>query len=467
MNPTPLTPADSRTPPRAKPRGRRVFVLLVLVATVGLGGWWWLRPRGPEPPAIPPEATRPEVVEAITAARKEVLAERKNAKAWGRLGLVFTAHGFDDQAAECFRAAHALDQADDRWPYLLGLYYQTDDRNPPLALRYFEAAFACRHRDAKDEDATRLRLAEMYLAERRLADAERLFREHLTREPREPRALVGLGVTLLAADRPRDAVEFLKGAADSPFTRRKATTTLAAASRLLGDHAAADEYEQLAAKLPEDAAPPDPFTEAAAVLKADAKGGFEEVAALEKEGRIREAVPILMNLAQDPANVRAAVLLGQYLSLLGQHADAEPYLRAACARDPQHVQAALLLGTVLFDLAQAEPDSDRKTRLLRESAEAGARAAKLSPNLGMAHFSRGMALRGLGELPAAVPEFRVAVECRPEVAQFQLGLLLALVDNGMIEEARARLPAAERVIPADNPQLAAVRKRIETAKPSK
>lgn len=131
------------------------------------------------------------------------------------------------------------------------------------------------------------------------------------------------------------------------------------------------------------------------------------------------------------------------------------------------MQAALLLGTVLYDLAQAEPDRDRKTRLLRDSAESSARAAKLNPNLGMAHFSRGMALRGLGELPAAVPHFRLAVECRPEVVQFQLGLLLALVDAGMTEEARTRLPIAERVVPADQPQLIEIRKRLGAKPPAK
>jgi tetratricopeptide (TPR) repeat protein len=391
-----------------------------------------------------------------------VVANPKSAAAWGHLGLVFTAHGFDDQAAECFREAHRLDKADDRWPYMLGLYYLSDRRDPAAALGHLETALACEHRSARAESAVRLRLAELYLESSRLGDAERLFRLQLAQDPQDRRALVGLGVTLLTSDRPAEAVEFLSGAMESPFTRRKAATNLAVASRLLGDHVGAARHEQQAGRLPEDVPPPDPFTAEAAALQVDQRGGFEEVAALEKEGRIREAIPLLARMAEDPANVRAAVLLGQYLSLLGQHEAAEPYLRAACAREPENVQANLLLGTVLFDLAQAETaDRDRKARLLRDSAEATGRAVKLNPTLGMAHFSRAMALQGLGDLPAALPHFRLAVDCRPETPQFQIGLLRALAASGLTEEANARLPAAERVVPADHPQLIDIRKKLD------
>jgi tetratricopeptide (TPR) repeat protein len=437
-----------------------VFVVLVLLAVTGVVGWWCLRPSSPFPPIVPTDGLSAEGADALTAARKEVFADRQNPQAWGRLGLLFTAHGFDDQAAECYRTAHRLDPTDDRWPYMLALYYITDNRDSNAARQFLETAFACRHRNDQDEDAIRLRLAEAYLADRRLTDAERLFRDHLAHEPDNPRALVGLGITLLTADRPKEAIAFLQGATSSPFTRRRATTSLGAAMRLLGDHAAAERYEQQVAKLPEDIPPPDPFTAAAAALQVNARGGFDEVAALEKQGRLRDTIPILTQMAQDPANVRATVLLAQNLSLLGQPAEALPYLRSACAQDPENVQATLLLGTVLYDLAQTEPDRARKNQLLRESAEASGRAAKLNPTLATAHFSCGMAFRALGELQTALLHFRRAVECRPEVVQFQFGLLQALVDGGLMEEARARLPVADRVIPAEYPPYRELRKRI-------
>jgi tetratricopeptide (TPR) repeat protein len=458
------TPPDATPPPPVQPRRRRWLVLLLLLvlvgATTGVGVWWRQRSRPAVPPPIPTEGVRPEVVAALTAAHKEVSENPRSAIAWGSLGLVFTAHGFDDQSAECFREAHRLDKDDARWPYMLGLYYQTDDRDPAAALSYLETALACSNQHRR-EGAIRLRLAEVYLANKRLPDAERLFREQLARDPTDQRALAGLGVTLLTADRPRDAIEFLQGATDSPFTRRRATTGLANASRLLGDAAGAARYEQQVAGSPEDLPPPDPFVADAAARRVDGKGGFDEVAALEKEGRIRDTIPLLTRMAEDPSNVRAAVLLGQNLSVLGQPAAAEPYLRAACARDPENVQAAVLLGTVLYDLAQAETaNKERKAQLLRESAEASARAIKLNPTLGMAHFSRGMALQGLGDLPTALPHFRLAAECRPESPHFQLGLLQALIDSGLVDEARVRLPIAERVTPADHPRLIDIRKQL-------
>jgi tetratricopeptide (TPR) repeat protein len=441
-----------------------VALLLVLAAAGAFAGWRLSRPRGPTPPAVPTTGVRPEVAEAISGARQKVVETPKSADAWGHLGLVFTAHGFDDQAAACYRESHRLDPADDRWPYLLALYYLADDRDPAAALGLLEAALACPHKDARKEAAVRLRLAEVYLGELRPADAERLFREHLAREPHDPRGAVGLGATLLAADRPAEAVEFLRAGADGPFTRRRAVTNLAVASRLLGRPDDAARYDRQAAALPEDVPPPDPFAAEAAALRADGRGGFEEVIALEKEGRVRETLPLLARLAEDPADVRAAVALGQNLSLLGEFAAAEPYLRAACARDPENAQAAFLLGTVLFDLARTQT-GERKERLLRDSADASARAAKLNPNLGMAHLSRGAALRELGDLPGALACFRRAAEGRPEVPQVQLALLQSLADAGLLDEARARLPVAEKVVPADDPRLAEIRKRLTSPKP--
>lgn len=458
------TPPAPSVPHRR--RRRRLLVLVVLAVAIGFVGWWRLRPRGPTPPAVPAAGTREEVATAIGTARNAVVANPKSAAAWGKLGFVFTAHGFDDQATECYREAHRLDGTDERWPYMLGLYYLSDERDSAAALKYLEAALACRHRNAHGEDAIRLRLAELYLRELRLGDAERLFRDHLTRDSTDPRGLVGLGETLLTADRPADAIEYLQAATASPFTRRKATTSLAIASRLLGNSAAATQYDQQAAQLVEDLPPPDPFAAEAAALRVDGRGGFEEVLALEKEGRIRETIPLLARMAEDPSDVRAAVALGQNLSLLGEFAAAEPYLRRACARDPENVQAALLLGTALFDLAQRETTNrDRKMRLLRDSADSCGRAIKLKPDLAMAHLCRGLALQGLGDLPAALPHFRLAAECRPEVPQMQLGLLQALVDSGKLDEARAQLLIAERVVPADQPQLIEIRKRLVAPAP--
>lgn len=459
--PAPNPPA----PPPARSRRRRLLALALLAAAGAVGGWWWLRPRGPVPPAVP-EAASGKVGEAIAAAREGVVSHPKSAAAWGHLGLVFTAHGYDDRAADCYREARRLDPADDRWAYMLGMCYQHESRDPTAAARHLEAALACRHPSAARQAAVRLRLAELYLSERRLPDAERLFREQLGRTPADPRTRLGLGVTLLAADRPREAVEFLTGATDDPSTGKQATTNLAAAARLLGDPDAAARYEREAARRPDDAVPPDPFMAEAAALRADKEDGYERVAELEKAGRFRDAIPILARMAEDPADVRAAVALGQNLSRAGDPEAAERVLRGACARAPENVKAALLFGTVLFDLADRETsDTDRKKRLYRESADACRRAADLKPDLALAHYCLGRAVQGLGDLAAAVPHFRRAVECRPEVPIFQLDLLRALVDAGLADEARTRLPAAERVVPADDPELARLRGRLRGATP--
>src|SRR5688572_725097 len=133
MDTPPARPPAAPPPPVAPARRRRrPFLILLLVSLVGAGavaGWWRTRARPAVPPAVP-ERLRPEATAAITGARNEVVKNPASGPAWGVLGLNFTAHGLDDQAAECFREAHRLAPDSDRWPYLLALYYQTDGRDP-------------------------------------------------------------------------------------------------------------------------------------------------------------------------------------------------------------------------------------------------------------------------------------------------------------------------------------------------
>src|SRR5262245_38778395 len=113
----------------APPRRRRLVVVLllalVLVGSAAVTAWWRTRSQAPVPPPVP-EGLSPKVASALNVARKEAIENPRSGTAWGLLGLSFTAHGFDDQAAECFREAHRLDKDDDRWPYMLALYYLND-----------------------------------------------------------------------------------------------------------------------------------------------------------------------------------------------------------------------------------------------------------------------------------------------------------------------------------------------------
>jgi len=444
-------------------RARRASIIAIVLSGIGVGAWWSLRPDPPRPPAVPTDGLPTEVAAALLNARAEVLAKPTDAEAWGQLGLLYAAHGFDDESAACWREAARLDPTDDRWPYLLGIYFLTDGRDPGQAMRRFEVAALREHRSVRHEVAAQLRLGEACLAERQWADAEDIFRKQLTRDPQDARAAVGLGLALLNQERPADARPFLEKGLTTPHVRRKAATNLAAASRLLNDSAAAERYDRQVATLPEDVPPPDPFIAVIAAMKPKPRDPYEEVVALEAAGRLADTVPVLERLAADPENVKAAFLLGRSLALLGRPSEAESHLRRACSLDSGHAQAALLLGATLFDLAMKEAEREKKTRLLRESVESSARAETLAPGLAVAHFTRGMALRELGDRSEAVQHLRLAADAKPESEDFQLAYLEALIDAGRHSEASAHLPIAERVVTANRARLTALSERLRSA----
>lgn len=457
MTTPPTSDAPASMPSR---RSRRWVWLFALILPIGIG-WYLLRPARPEPPPLP-DAKNPKVLASLQEAHSAVLADRRNPETWGELGLRFTAQEYDDLAAECFREAHRLAPQDDRWPYMLALYGLNENRDPTAALAYLEKAYAAPHKTANREATIRLRLAERYLAEKRLSDAERLYREQIARLPDDPRGALGLGVTLLASERPAEAIAPLTAATSSPLTRKQARISLAIASRLQGDQTLAARYQAEAAQLPDDAPGPDPFAADAAAVRVDYRGGKDDLSALQQANRLADTIPLLeRRIAEDPSDVRSAVTLGQNLALLGRLTEALPVLQSAQARNPNHVQATFLLGTTLYDLAQAEPaGSARRTQLRKESAEASRKAIELKPDLALAHFTRAQALQALGDLPTALPHYRKAVECRPELPLLHLGLLKVLIEAGQLDEARTRYKDAIRIIPADDPQLAEIRAKL-------
>src|SRR5579885_3226324 len=89
------------------------LILLVSVFSVTL----WLAPHSPQPPVPDLTEVDPEVVEAITEAQGKVRQQPKRGDVWGRLGMVFLAHDFHEEAQFCFAQAERLSPSDGRWPY--------------------------------------------------------------------------------------------------------------------------------------------------------------------------------------------------------------------------------------------------------------------------------------------------------------------------------------------------------------
>src|SRR5438046_2762151 len=99
-------------------------VLAVALVLAGGGGAWWycfLREPVPDPPAVDLSRADPEVARVISAALDDVRAKRRDAAAWGKLGMLLRAHDFDTESLAAFRTAGNLDPKSYRWPYLEGV----------------------------------------------------------------------------------------------------------------------------------------------------------------------------------------------------------------------------------------------------------------------------------------------------------------------------------------------------------
>ena len=268
-------PRSAPQPPGHRPpiRWRPAAVAGAIVAVVAVGVWAWQREPTPGvPPELGPDRAEPAVIRALEDARAAVLRDLRDPAAWGDLGMVFAAHAFHAEAAECYATAHRLDRSDPRWAYLLGVHHATTD--PAAAIPFLEEAVAGKAPSPEHEATARCKLGETYLAAGRPADAERVFREQLDRTPADPRAALGLGQTLLAVGRTPEAVAALTTAAAGGGARKRATAQLAAAARAAGDEATAAAREREAAGLPDDPEWPDPFVTAVLARRAGVCGSF-------------------------------------------------------------------------------------------------------------------------------------------------------------------------------------------------
>ena len=437
--------------------GRRA-ACLVAVAVVVAGGWYAAR-TGFRPAAIPPEAPEgldPAAGAAVAEARRAVLDRPRDAAAWGNLAEVFWAHLLTTESAACAAEAHRLDPDDARWAYLLGyrnLYFDPHDAVP-----YLRAAEAGRCPTPGHKAAAELRLAEALLDRQDSAGAEAVFRGRVAAAPGDARARLGLGRALLARDDPAGAAAEFRAAPGSPSARRQALAQLALTARLTGDVTAAARYEKEFDPLPPDEPWADPFLVGWASRRTKDELPLNRAARLSEEGRYQDAVEVLTRAVRAAPTAHGYERLGRNQYALGDLPAAEQSLRAALALDPERVLVHETLGLVLT--VKADKAGGDKPALLREALGHFDRAVAIKPDQVQSLVFKGQVQTTLGDPAAGLATLARAVDVRPDSADAHLTLLLFLEKAGRIDEARARLADAEKVIPAGDETLRTVKGRL-------
>jgi protein O-GlcNAc transferase len=380
---------------------RRWPWIVGLALVVGLGGgagyWYFGRPEVPRPPEVDLTGADPEIAEAVTAAREAVLSEPDSGAAWGRLGMVLRAHEYGREANACFAVAERLDPDNPRWPYLRAVMLLLTD--PEVGLEPLRRAVA---KAGETTTEPRLRLAEVLLERRRLAEAEEHFRHLLDRHPGHPRALLGMGRLAYARGDLKESAEYLQRARQSPFVRKAASQLLAKVYYRLGDQEALRGLGDVAT-LPDDPSWPVPFIEEVVQLQVGKQADLERAGALLDLGVGAEAVAVLeRTAARHPEDADVWVALGRARIRVGRFAEGERALRTAVRLDPDSVDGWFLLGAALNGQGHKEG-----------LAECFRKVIALKPDHALAHYNLGQCLKEQGDRAGAREAFRAALRARP------------------------------------------------------
>jgi tetratricopeptide (TPR) repeat protein len=440
---------DAEDPKPKRYRHWRLLAALlggaVLAAAIGWGLWLWLPARMPDPPVADLASAEPVVAEAIEAARTSVTANRRSAAAWGHLGMVLHVHDYLPEAGRCYAQAVKLDSGDPRWPYLQALTQLKDPLTSGAGLRSLERAVE----QSGDVPAPRLRLGEALLEQGRLDEAEGHFRRVLERDPKNPRALLGLGqVAHFRGDLKASLAHLTRSALYAP-NLLATHALLAEVHHRLGDDRAAEDERRRLAQSTDDPRWPDPYFEEAQRCAVGVLPEIDRANVLFQRGRGPEAVKMMQQtMARHPDSLLAYLALGRFCNQLGDAAAAERALREAVRRQPDAFEAQFELGIAL----QIQGRNDAAAGCFRQ-------AVALKPDYAPAHYQLAHCLLRQGDRAGAEAAFRAGVRYRPNFAACHRDLGFLCAENGAVALAMVHLQQAIRLNPTD-PQAKRLLERL-------
>ena len=262
-----------------------------------------------------------------------------------------------------------------------------------------------------------------------------------------------MGMVASALDDSKTAVADLSRCTDSPFTRKKALSELAALAQRRGDAAVAEQLTRRASAEPKDSDWPDPYLWENAQLAVGRHNRFVEGEQLQRAGRHPEAAAQFRNLIKDyPDDAPAHVKLGMALDQLGDYSGAESVLRDAVRLSPSESQAYYFLSVALFSQAEGLnlAGGSQAMRLYQEAADCARKATELKPDHAFAYLYLGLSLKRLGRMDDAIASLRKAVLYSPDSVEPHLHLGEALAEGGRKKEGLAELEQAVELAGKDD-----------------
>lgn len=238
--------------------------------------------------------------------------------------------------------------------------------------------------------AETLQVAFQHYQNQELEQAERIYREVLSVDPRNFDALHLLGLLAYRTGRYDDAIERLRGAVEVNAAHPVAHTNLGAAFRAAGRrNEARDAYEQ------------------ALKLKPDYAEALNNLGNVHKDERdfakAQQSYERALQIKPDYAE--AYNNLGNLFKEQGQYATAKACYEQALKIKPDYAAAQSNLGNAYKDQRQ-----------LAEARTCYEQALRIKPDYAEGHNNLGVVLQDLGELFAAEGSYREALRLKPDYA---------------------------------------------------
>jgi tetratricopeptide (TPR) repeat protein len=393
----------------------------------------------PAPTVQPPElnihGADPAIIEAVEKARAKVLESPNSSAAWGKLGMILVVHDFKAEGYICLAEAERLDPREPRWPYYqaLGMLVGAD---PQSALPKLQRAVEL---SGDAYDAPRLRLAELFFSQNRLDEAEEQFRYLLAKDPRNPRAQLGMARVLMQHGNLQACLGPLEIARKDGRTRKEAHALLAQIQQQLGNHTAAEEARRVVAALPDDPMWNDPLNDEAMELLTGKENWVRRARRLSELGRDREALDLLRNtIAAYPDADDAWAQLGKTLLKLKNVPLAEAAFRKATQLRPDKHENVYLLGYALVIEGK-----------MPEAIACYRKATEVKPDFAPAWHDLGSALAQNGDRAGAIEAYRIALRYDPNYFGGHLNLAIQLAAKNQWAEALLHAQFARMLMPSD------------------
>ena len=357
-------------------------------------------------------------------------AARERSRAYGDVGTLLMAAQFADAPEPYLQNAHALDDANFRWPYYLAHVYRLRGE-AERAVAEFENASQRNPQDI----ASRVWLGELYLQLGQPDRAAPFFTQALALQPASISARFGLGRTALATRDYTAAVTYFEDVLTRDATAVAAHYPLSLAYTALGETAKADTH--LKQRASRDILPADPLmVELDTVLESPQSYETRGIRSLEANEWPAAVTWFEKGLALAPENAALHHRLGAALSMTGDRAAARQEFEEAVRLSADQFLAHYSLGVM------DQEDGRHEAAVERFRAALTARPAYVQARVRLA-----ASLRRTRRAADALVEYRQAVADDAQLVEAHVGYAMTLAQLGRYREAREHFEEARRAVP--------------------